>query len=44
VKARRYYVGKNLSRVAAYRAASRKSKKDFRGMKYNKRTGYASVV
>ena len=44
MKSRRYYIGKNLSHADAYRAASRKSKKDFRGFSYNKRSGWVTVV
>lgn len=36
---------KNLSRKAAYRAASKKTRgKDFRGFSYNKKTGRAVLV
>ena len=47
-RARKLKLPRGLSRVAAYRAASRKVSKaggrDFRGFTYNKRTGRATVT
>ena len=35
---------KGLSRLAAWRLARKRAKKDFRGFRYNKRTGRARLV
>lgn len=37
-------VRKGLTRKAAYRAASKKAKRDFRGFTYNARTGKARLT
>lgn len=44
-KARRLYIGKGLSRVRAWQFAITTSPSpDFRGMKYNPRTGWATLI
>ena len=45
MRAFRIYVGKNLSRMVAYRRFLKKKKpRDWRGFSYNKKTGYARGI
>jgi hypothetical protein len=44
VAAQRIYVGKNLTRAAALKAAKKKARGDWRGFSYSKTTGYARLV
>lgn len=38
------YVGKGLTRRAAWAAARKKAARDFRGMTYDRKTGWARIV
>jgi hypothetical protein len=40
----RVYVGKGLTRKAAFAAACKKAKRDWRGMSYSAKTGWAVLV
>lgn len=44
MKSQRVYLGKNLSKAAAWKKARQKAKHDFRGMNYNKATGWATLL
>lgn len=44
MKRQRVYVGKGLSKAAAWKKCIAKAKRDFRGMSYNAKTGWASLV
>lgn len=44
IKKRRLYLGKGLNHKIAWARACRKAKADFRGMNYNKTTGWATLI
>lgn len=44
MKKRRVYLGKNLTKLQAWRKAIAKPGPDFRGMKYSKATGWAVLI
>lgn len=52
MKSRRYFVGRGLTRAAAYQRARRRAfsplrrdyRRDWRGFTYNPRTGWASLT
>jgi hypothetical protein len=44
MKAQRVYLGKGLSQREAFRAACCKAKRDWRGMTYSPKTGWARLV
>lgn len=44
IKSRRIYLGKNLTQMQAWRKARATPGSDFRAMKYNKKTGWATLT